>query len=218
MIKYIEKIYEIIFVLLFYFGMGYGFLALYVTSSSINPDRLLTFGWIFGIIPLIGLLIHIRKNILKKILVVIFISFIVFNIYNIDSDYYTGEVIPVSQVVTEKEYLLAEQIMIPHNNSNTTYYGYPSVVAAIYDKQGIDQRTGGLEVASILNPHNYSTLAFINKAYFLSISGNLYAKAQNQSITAKDQYDKINKILSYKDKKDIDKICDLGNIYVLRGV
>ena len=205
-IKNIEKIEDISFSIVYYFCMAYGFLALYVISSVIFPDRLLAFGWIYGTIPLIALIMNPRKKMFKKILIIIFILFIIFNLYNIDSNYYTGKVVLDSSVVTEKEYLIADKIIFP-----PVYYGYSSVVAAIYDKQGIEQREGGLDISKILNYHSSYTLAVINDLYFLNIRENL-------EIKSKEQYDKINKILDYKNNKDIDKIYDLGNIYVLKGV
>jgi hypothetical protein len=212
-IKNIQKIEDVSFSIIFYFCLAYGFLALYFISSAIYADRLLTFGWICGTFPLIGLIINIRRNILKRILIVIFISFIVYNIYNIESDYYSGNLISISEVVTEKEYLIAEKIMIPRNNYNnrTIYYGYPGVTAAIFDIQGISLRTGGLAIENMLKPHYFSSMAIINEAYFLSIR-------ENYKIKSIDRYNKINEILSYKDNNFIDKIYDLGNIYVLNGV
>ncbi|VVB59226.1 Uncharacterised protein [uncultured archaeon] len=205
-IKNIEKITDISFSILFYFGLGYGFLSLFVLNSSINPDRLLTYGWIFGIFPLIALLINIKKPMLKKILMVFFISFIIFNLYNIESDYYTGKVVTDGSVVTEKEYLIAEKINFPK-----LYYGYPSIVAAVYDIQGIPQRIGGLDLNKMVYTHNSSTLAVINEIPLLN-------QRENLKIKSEEQYNIINEILSYKDKKNIDKFYDLGSIYILKGV
>lgn len=203
--KNVEKIEDISFSMLFYFCLGYGALSLYFISSLVFPDRLLTFGWIFGTIPLIGLLINIRKKMLKKILIVICISFIVFNLYNIDSRYYTGDVVSNGSVTTEKDYLIAETINFP-----TGYYGYTSVIGAIYDIQGIKPKTEALSLDYIYDFQKSSALAVINDLSLLNIRENLKMKS-------KEQYDKINEILSYKNNKDIDKIYDLGNVYVLRG-
>lgn len=205
-IKNIEKIEDISFSIVYYFCMAYGFLGLYVISAPIYPDRLLAFGWIFGTIPLIALIINLRKKMFKKILIIIFISFIIFNIYNIDSNYYTGKVVIDSSVVTEKEYLIAEKIIFP-----PIYYGYPNEVAAIYDKQGIGQRTGGLDLSLMLIPHNIYTLAVINDLQLLN-------GLENLKIKSSIQYNNTKEILSYKDRININKFYDLGNIYVLSGV
>jgi len=202
--KNIEKIEDISFSAVFYFCLGYGYLVLYTINSNINPDRLLSFGWICGTIPLIGLFINIRKKILKKIFFVICISFIVFNLYNIDTNYITGNTASMSNITTEKEYLIAKKINFPPN-----YYGYPSVVAVIYDVQGIPQ-SAGKSSDNIQDFRHSSTLAVINDLPLLN-------SLENLKIKSKEQYDKINEILSYKNTKDIDKIYDLGNIYVLRG-
>lgn len=208
-IRNLQKIEDLTFTIVFYFCLAYGFLALYTMGSlQLFPDRILTFAWIFGIIPLCGLLVNLRKNILKKILVFILISFIVFNLYNIELEYYTDNIRDAgSSFATEEEYLIAQKINFPE-----IYYGYYGVVAAIYDVQGIEQRVGGISLGYIVDIdfQKSSTMAVISDAPLLNELENLQKKS-------KEKYDIYSKILSYKMEKDIDKIYDLGDIYVLRG-
>ena len=203
--KNIQKIEDTSFTMFFFFCMVFGYLSLYILGSFIFPDRYLPFAWIFGIIPLTGFLLILKKDFFKKILTLLLISFIVFNLYNIDSDYYTGNASLTSVVATEKEYLIAEQI-----NFTEEYHGYVGAVGAIYDVQGIEQRTKGKSLNEIRDFYNFSTMAVINDDIYLSEINNLKEKSQ-------ENYLKAIEILSYKNYTGIDKIYDLGNIYVLKG-
>jgi hypothetical protein len=147
----------------------------------------------------------LKKDLYKKILVLLFIFFIVYNLYVIDSDYYTGNAYLTAVVATEKDYLIAEQIDFPEE-----YHGYVGVVGAIYDVQGIEQRTGGKPIESLSDFYNSSAMAVINDDHYLIELKTLKEKTP-------EVYDKVIEILSYKNQNGIDKICDLGNIYVLKG-
>jgi len=203
--KSMQKIEDVTFTIFLYFCLFYGFLALFVLGSLLFPDRFLSFGWMFGLIPLTGLIIVLKKDMYRKILVVLLISFAVFNLYNIDSEYYTGNAPIIGAVATEKDYLIAEQINFPDE-----YYGYGGVVGAIYDIQGIEQRSGGKNIEQIVDFYNSSTMAVINEGAYSNILKNLKEKS-------KEDYADLIKILSYKNDKDIGKICDFGNIYILIG-
>ena len=200
-----QRIEDTSFTMFFFFCMFYAFLSLYVLGSSIFPDRFLPFAWVFGIIPLTGFLLILKKDLYRKILVLLLISFVVYNLYNIDSDYYTGNASLTAVVATEKDYLIAEQIDFPGE-----YHGHVGVVGAIYDVQGIEQRTGGKPFGDLSDFYNSSTMAVINDNIYLSELKNLKEKSQ-------EDYLKTIEILSYKNYNGIDKICDLGNIYVLKG-
>jgi len=115
-----QKIEDASFTIFFFFCMFYAFLALYASSSLLFPDRFLPFAWMFGIIPLTGFILIMKKDICKKILVVLLISFIVFNLYNIDPEYYTGNASIKGAVATEKEYLIAEHIAFPEVSPEKT--------------------------------------------------------------------------------------------------
>jgi len=205
MTKIYQKIEDVSFILFFFFCGFYAFIAGYFSSLSIFPERLLPFGWMFGIMPLTGFLLISKKKLYKKILVVLLISFVIFNLYNIELDYYTGNASHTGVVATEKDYLIAEQVSFPDE-----YYGYFGVVGAIYDVQGIKQRTGGKPLEYLSDFYNSSTMVVINEDIYLTKLKDLKGKAQQS-------YDKVIEILSYKNYKKIDKICDLGNIYVLKG-
>ena len=204
-IKNNQKIEDTTFSLFFYFCMFYAFLALYVASSLPYPDRFLPFAWMFGIIPITGFLLTFKKNIFKKIFVIILIFFMLYNLYNVESDYYTGNISNLGINPTEKEYIIAQRYKFPDR-----YYGYIAVVAAIYDKQGIKQRTGGIGLEEIGDAFDYTTMAVINEQIFSKDL--LYLKEKSQ-----EEYNKIIRTLSYKNYRNIDKICDFGATYILKG-
>lgn len=204
-IKNNQKIEDTTFSIFFYFCMFYAFLALYVVGSLPYPDRFLPFAWMFGIIPLTGFLLVFKKNIFKKILAILLVVFMLYNVYNIDPDYYTGNASNTGTVATEKEYVIAQRYDFPDK-----YYGYNGVVAAIFDKQGIEQRTGGISIDELGDGFDYTTIAVINEQIYSKDL--LYLKEKSQ-----EEYDRVLRIFSYKNSINIDKICDFGSIYILKG-
>ncbi|EMR73000.1 Dolichyl-phosphate-mannose-protein mannosyltransferase [Thermoplasmatales archaeon SCGC AB-539-N05] len=201
-----QKIEDTSFAMFFFFCMFCAFLAFSVLGSLLFPDRFLTFAWMFGIIPLVGYLLVLKRDMYKKILYVLLISFIVFNLYNIDMEYYTGNYSKIDVIATEKDYLIAEQVDFPEK-----YYGYGGVIGAIYDVQGIEQRIGGKNLDYLGDYFDYSTMAVINDEFYFKGLKSLKEKS-------KPDYERALRILSYKNDKDINKIYDLGNIYILKGV
>jgi hypothetical protein len=202
--KFNQKSEEVAFTLFLYFCLFYAFLALFILGSLPFPDRFLPFGWMFGIIPLVGLLLLIKNGKLKGVLVVLLISFCIFNLYNIEPEYYTGNA-SIKVVSTEKDYLIAEQFNFPEK-----YYGYPGVAGAIYDVQGIEQGFGSRNIEKIGDISNFSSIAIINDKMYLDSVNILKEKS------IKD-YTLVIEILSYKNQKNVDKICDFSNIYILRS-
>lgn len=120
------------FTIFFFFCMFYAFLALYIIGSLLFPDRFLSFAWIFGIIPITSFILFLRKDLIKKVLITLLILFVIFNIYNIDPEIYTGKISSQDNIATEKEYIIAEQFNFPEK-----YFGYVGAFSAIYDIQGI---------------------------------------------------------------------------------
>jgi hypothetical protein len=218
-----QKIEDVSFTVFFYFCIFYSFLSLYVLGSLIFPDRFFTFLWMFGLIPLTSYILILKKNVFKKILVILLISLIIFNIYNIDPSYSSGDPYQNDGIPGEKGYTIAMTIKFP-----PTYYGYLGAVSAIFDIQGIPpqyygsyvnasstlnatgQRTGARSLNSLKNFHNSSDLAVISEKLFLKDIETVKEKS-------KVVYLHIIEILSYKNNKNINKICDLGDINVLRG-
>ena len=90
--------------------------------------------------------------------------------------------------------MIAEQI-----NFTEEYHGYVGAVGAIYDVQGIEQRTKGKSLYEIRDFYNFSTMAIINDDIFLSGINNLKEKSQ-------ENYLRSIEILSYKNYTGIDKI------------
>jgi len=204
-IKNEQKIEDTSFSLFFFFCMFYAFLALYIVSSLPYPDRFLPFAWMFGIIPLTGFLLTFKKNIFKKILVILIVVFMLYNVYNIDPNYYSGTASNTGTVATEKEYIIAQRYDFPDK-----YYGYNGVVAAIFDIQGIKQRTGGISIGELGDSFDYTSMAVISEQIYSKDL--LYLKEKSQ-----EEYDKVIRVISYKNYINIDKICDFGSIYILKG-
>jgi len=178
---------------------------MFVISFLAFPDRFLPFAFVFGLMPLSGFIIILKKNLFKKMIVVLLISFVVFNLYTIESQNYTYNATFSGGAVSEKEYLIAKQISFPDK-----YFGYIAAVAAIYDVQDIVQRDGGMSLKFMVDFSNSSTMAVINEAVYVDYLENLKQKSI-------EEYSKIVEIITYKNQKDVDKICDLGNIYVVKG-
>ena len=112
-----QTIENVSFTVFLFFCLVLGAVSLFLLGSLIYPDRFLPFGWLLGAIPL-SILVFSLKNIkIKKIIVLLIISFLIFNIYNIDPDYYTGQG-PFDGRASEKEYAIAETIPIP-DSTNT---------------------------------------------------------------------------------------------------
>jgi hypothetical protein len=201
-----EKIEDVSFTMFLYFSLFYGFIALFILGSMLFPDRFLPFGWMFGLIPLTAYVINTNNNIIRKSLVILLISFMVFNLYNVDPEFYTGNVQIKGSVATEKEYLIAENI-----NFSEPYYGYIGLFGAVYDIQGLDFRIGiGRNPLFLRNLHNSSDIVAINELIYLNNLQNIKNKMSRQ-------YELNSNLLSYKNDRYIDKICDIGNIYVLKG-
>jgi hypothetical protein len=199
--KYIE---DFSFTMFFYFCLFLGFLSLFVLGSLIYPDRFIPFALIFGLIPLSVLLFSLRKNVLKRILFVFLISFFIFNIYNIDTGQYTGVANYFGGIATEKEYAIAETIPIPNS-----YYGYTGVSGAIHDIQGIrPSKAAGKNPVFIDNFLNSSNFAIIYKLMYLEY-------LENTKIKSPLLYDRFVNILSYENFNDINKISDLGDIFII---
>jgi len=195
---------ETTFIIFLYFCLFLGFLSLFFIGSLIYPDRLLPFGLMFGLIPLIAFLFSLKKTAYKKVFLIIVISFIIFNIYNINPTYYTGKASLEGNIATEKEYAIAETINIPN-----MYYGYIGASNAIHDVQGIN-------FINMTSKNPITTLDFFNTSQFAIINEGLYLRyLENTKFKSPTTYERISTVLSYKNSYDINKISDLGDIHIL---
>lgn len=206
-IKNNQKIEDTAFSLFLYFSLFYGFLALFVLGSILFPDRFLPFGWMVGLIPLSGLLFSLKKKVLKRVLFVILISFLIYNIYTIDTNYYTGNPGLGGGVSTEKEYCIANEITFPE-----TYYGYVGIFGAVFDIQDVKFTSGaGKNPIFIKNFSTSSDVAVINEGDYLLSLQNIKQKMASK------YYLKVIETLELKNQEYVDKLCDLGDIYVISG-
>jgi len=191
------------FTFFLYFCLGLGAVSLFLLGSLIYPDRFLPVGWLFGAIPLSILIFSLKKIYIRKMIVLIIICFLIFNIYNIDPNYYTGEG-PFDGRASEKEYAIAHTI-----NISRPYYGYAGMGDAIYDIQRFDFANGGMK--NLLVSSNFfsdADLAIIYKDLYLNF-------LEFEKIKSFESYKKIVTRLSYEDFKDINKISDLGDVFII---
>lgn len=138
-----QAIENVSFAFFLFFCLGLGAISLFLLGSLIYPDRFLPIGWLIGAIPL-SILVFSLKNIkIRKIIVLLIISFLIFNIYNIDPYFYTNQG-TFDGRATEKEYAIAETIPIP-DPKNTSYYGYVGIADALFDIQQVDFAHGGMK-------------------------------------------------------------------------
>jgi hypothetical protein len=190
------------FTFFLYFCLGLGAISLLLLGSLIYPDRFLPFGWLFGAIPLSILIFSLKSNMIRKMIVLIVISFLIFNIYNIDPSYYTGKG-PFDGRASEKEYAIAHTI-----NISKPYYGYAGVGDAIYDIQRFDFARGGMKNLLVTKNFFDCDLAIIYKDIYLNF-------LEFEKIKSLQSYEKIVTRLSYEDFNDISKISDLGDIFII---
>ena len=194
---------ETSFTFFLYLCLFLGSLSLFVLGSLIFPDRFLPFGLMLGLIPLITLFFSLEKTAYKRIFLIFVISFLIFNIYNIDPNYYTGKA-ALDGGVTEQEYAIAQTV-----NAPKSYYGYISVSDAIYDIQGINFTHGAIK-----DP--ITTIDFFNTSNFAIINEGMQMRnLENTKLKLPKTYNKIITILSYKNYIDINKISDLGDIFII---
>lgn len=130
------------FTFFLFFCLGLGAASLFFLGSLIYPDRFLPVGWLIGAIPLSALVFSLKNIKIRKIIVLIIISFLIFNIFSIKLNYDLS-IENFDGRASEKEYAIAETITIPNPNT-TAYYGYVGVGDAIYDIQGVDMAHGGM--------------------------------------------------------------------------
>jgi len=195
---------NVTFTFYLFFCLFLGSLSLYVLGSLIYPDRFLPFGWLFGVIPLTLLIFNLKNIPVKKIIIVFIALFLIFNIYNIDPKYYTGDAALRGSIATEKEYAIAQTIDV-----TSSYYGYLGVACAIYDVQGFEFRFHGM-----LNPVQSSD--FFNKSRSAIIYKDMYLQFfEYEKIKSPVMYHRIIALLSYENSRDINKICDLGDIFFI---
>jgi hypothetical protein len=199
---------DVSFGFFFFFCMFLGFLSLYFIPEIGFPQRFLPYGMMFGLIPLGGIVICLKKDTYKKIIVILLAFFFLYNLYCIDPAYPSGDVNLPSNNTGDKEYAIAMTIKFPH-----IYYGYYAVVGAIYDIQGIKQRTGGLDISML--PNNKSNISS-STPIVISTESYVFKDVNLTKQNATASYIKKQEILSLKNQRDINKICDLGNVYILQ--
>jgi len=150
--KKIKKL-EIYSFTIFLFMIGFiGFLFLYIiplSSATLLPDRLLTYGWLLGFAPLSLFIVKINNTYVRKLGLFILFAFLIYNIYSIDvttrNSQYNGLQISTSQ----EEYNLAKVVSI---QKKSILVGHPSMLMAIYDTQnyaGMDLYSSKIKINDV---------------------------------------------------------------------
>lgn len=219
-----QKIEESTMIIFLLFCGAYGFISVFFLTSPISPDRMLTYGWLFGCIPLAAVLISLKNkpNILKKGFVVLIVAFMIFNIYNIPYEYFDKD-FNVLGLANDKEYAIAETINLPTtfrlaNDPKIrygyldVYYGYEGARNALYDKQN----TLGENLLNLPTYKNSTKLNFTNSSSILIISEDYMLKDINIiKNKSPEQYQLLMQIAQFK-YQQTNKIADLGSgVYVL---
>lgn len=208
LIKFILKrnrhiIEDVSFGFFFFFCMFLGFLSLYFVPSLGFPERFFPYGLMFGMIPLVGILLCLKKDVYKKIVAILLVFFFIYNLYSIDPAYLSGDVNSPGYNAGDKEYAIATTIRFP-----SEYYGYSALIGVISVVQGIEQRTGGKAVQDISDLKNVTIPIVINKQIYL------FKNLDVTKIKSPAAYTKLNEILSLQNKSDFNKIFDLGPIFI----
>lgn len=212
------KVEDFTLIFFLFFAGIYGFLSLYFIESLISPDRLLTYGWLLGVIPLAGFLLTLKNSFyFKKVFILLLVIFMLFNIYSIPTEYIDKN-FNVLGVSNDKEYAMAETMILPLsystlNNPNVYYgyvdifYGYEGARNAFYDKQN----TLGENLFNIKSFNNSTSIAIINE-------DNLLKDINIVKIKSPIQYEQIINITNFKNGYS-NEICDVGyNTYILKPV
>lgn len=199
-----QKTEDFAFTTFFLFCGFYGFLALYSMGSLLFPQRFLAHGWLFGIIPLAGIIISLKKDWYKKKFVILLVSFMIFNVYNMNPCYYEGNPHLTGVVVGDKAYLIAKTIKFPMVYCG----GHIGTRTAIRELQGREHASSGIPALSDFR--NSTKNIIIDEEYLLHRLEYLKEKS-------KKDYRRVIEITSYKDDNNVNKICDSGGVYVLEG-
>ena len=115
---------------LFLFVCGIvGFLNLYAVPAAAFPDRFLTYGWLFGFVPLAIAILKGKHKWLKRVGVFLLVAFMLFNIYMIDPTAWDTGAVGVPAAPSFEEYTLANTF----NFSRGKIFGDQTSVLAIFD-------------------------------------------------------------------------------------
>jgi len=128
--KRLVKLYD--YVLFLFICGGIGAMSLFFSILAIYPDRLLTFGWLFGGLPLIYSIYMINNKIIKILSVCIIFTFFVYNIYLINPSQYENPADVITQPTLE-DYRIANTIDIS-NYTSLTYINNKNAFYDIYNK------------------------------------------------------------------------------------
>ena len=105
-----------------------GVVALYGVRMDINPDRLLTFGFLFGIPALVIATLQYRRRWLRASGIAFLAAFMLFNVYWIEQTAWDARAEGLAAATTEQDYALARRFSFSYG----TIAGHQNSVMAIY--------------------------------------------------------------------------------------
>jgi len=112
---------------LFFCGL-IGFLSLYVLPVAAFPDRFLTYGWLFGFVPLVAAILKGKYKWPRRIGVLLLVAFMLFNIYMIATPYWNARTDEIPVTPSLEDYTLVYtfnfstgKIIAPYRNSLAIY-------------------------------------------------------------------------------------------------
>ena len=126
-----NRIEALSFTLFLFFCGIMALIELYVLphGMGIFPDRFLVFGWLFGFAPLIFLILYRMNNVLRQIVVFLLMSFMLLNIYAMDSSLWDPQSTDIPSATTEEDYALANTLDFYKDR----IAGHSYALYAIYD-------------------------------------------------------------------------------------
>lgn len=155
------------------FACGAAGLALFFTPLNIYPDRLLGYGWLFGALPLMYSIFSVNNITMKKILLVILLTFLLYNIYVITPFYYTNPYQNLAQPTFE-DYSTTYKIDMS-NGAINAYQNHELTITDVYQNRPIPVRysiNNGHYCDGNNGPYPYDYVVN-NKKYIQKISSNL---------------------------------------------
>jgi len=137
-----------------------GFLSLYVIAPAAYPDRFLTFGWLFGFVPLVVAMLKGRYKWRQRVCVFLLVAFMLFNIYMIEPINYNPREEGVPLVTSKENYALANTF----NFSSGKIFGPQTPLMAIYD---VHNNLGTIFTLSEVNLTKFDWIIINKKELYL---------------------------------------------------
>jgi len=192
---------------LFLFACGFiSMISLFVVLLAIFPDRLLSFGWLFGSLPLVIAVFKLRRRRIRRLAIGLVSAFVLFNIYMIPPAFYSS---PQSILVqpSYEDYSVASEV----NMTDGRVLAYQNNRMAIIDVYGnnadslLTENLNGIKNRLDANPDYYDYVVVNNK-----LTEQIHASKGSEA-----QYSFYLSMLdSLETGNEYDKVLDSNNIEI----